>query len=126
MFDTDRPSWRNPRVLGILVAVFLCGAVCGAVAMQIGLHARLHPGSVASTFGKSDSTVLSYETLSRELNLTPQQRRQLKSILDDFARYHQDLQAQLDDWKATGKNQILRILDPDQRRRFEQLTIEAR
>lgn len=60
--------------------------------------------------------------LTKELKLNSTQCRQLKTILDDYARYHQDLQAQLDDWKATGKNQILRILDPEQRARFEQLT----
>ena len=60
--------------------------------------------------------MLSYDRLikDKDLKLSPQQCRQLKSILDDYARYHQDLQAQLDDWKATGKNQILRILDARQ------------
>ena len=124
MFSTDQPSWRNPRVLGILVLVFVAGAVAGAVAMQVGIHARLHPVS-ASTLWKNDS-MLSYDRLTRELDLSPEQRRQLKSILDDYARYHQDLQAQLDDWKATGKNQILRILNPDQRARFEQLAVEVK
>ncbi len=120
MFDTDQPSWQNPRVLAILVLVFLSGAVCGALAMRAGLHSRLHP---ASSFWKND-TLLSYDNLTKdkELKLTPAQCRQLRTILDDYARYRQDLQAQLDDWKATGKNQILRILDPDQRARFEQLS----
>ena len=125
MFSTDQPSWRNPRVLGILVLVFLSGAVAGAVAMQFGLHSRLHAGT--ATLWKNDS-MLSYERLTHDptLNLTPDQCRQLRSILDDYARYHQDLQAQLDDWKATGKNQILRILNPDQRARFEQLIVEVK
>lgn len=115
MFDTGKPSWQNPRVLAILLAVFLAGGVFGALTMRAGLHGWMH--------GKNDS-VLRYDKLTRELNLTPEQSRQLKTILDDYARYHQDLQAQLDDWKATGKNQILRILDPEQRARFEQLAAE--
>ncbi|MGA2595553.1 MAG: hypothetical protein ABSH09_00945 [Bryobacteraceae bacterium] len=119
MFDTDRPSWQNPRVLAILLVVFLCGAVAGAVVMRAGLYYRLHRSSAFK-----NEAMLSYSNLTKELNLTPQQRQQLKTILDDYARYHQDLQAQLDDWKATGKNQILRILDPDQRARFEELTKE--
>ena len=88
--------------------------------MQWGLHERMHR---AGTFWNNDR-LLSYDKLTKELKLRPQQCRQLKTILDDYARYHQDLQAQMDDWKATGKNQILRILDPDQRIRFEQLTRE--
>lgn len=120
MFDTGRPSWQNPRVLAILLAVFLAGAVFGALTMRAGLHARMHS---SAAFWKNDS-LLSYDKLTRELKLTPEQSLQLKTILDDYARYHQDLQAQLDDWKATGKNQILRILDPGQRARFEQLAAE--
>lgn len=123
MFDTDRPSWQNPRVLAILVLVFLCGAVAGAIAMRAGLHARLHP--TTSPFWKNE-TMLSYDKLTKDLKLTPEQCRQLRTILDDYARYRQDLQAQLDDWKATGKNQILRILDPDQRERFEKITVESK
>src|SRR5947209_16154031 len=119
MFDTGRASWQNPRVFGILLAVFLAGAVLGALTMQSRLHARMHP----STSWKNES-LLSYEKLTTELKLTPEQSRQLKTILDDYARYRQDLQAQLDDWKATGKNQILRILDADQRARFEKLAAE--
>jgi hypothetical protein len=119
MFDTDRPSWQNPRVLAILMLVFLSGAAVGALVMRVRLQDRLHPAS--STFWKND-TLLSYDRLTKELKLSPEQSRQLRSILDDYARYHQDLQAQMDDWKATGKNQILRILNSDQRARFEQLS----
>lgn len=119
MFSSDRPSWQNPRVLAILLLVFFSGAVCGAFVMRVGARERLHR---SSTFWKNDS-MLSYERLVNDptLKLRPEQCHQLKMILDDYARYHQDLQAQLDDWRATGKNQILRILDPNQRARFEQL-----
>src|SRR5579872_5526798 len=125
MFDTGRPSWKNPRVLGILSLVFLCGAVSGALVMQLGLHERLHRGS--TSFWKNNDVVLSYETLTHDpqLNLSPQQCKSLKTILDDYARYHQDLQEQLDDWKATGKSQIMRILEPDQKIRFERLMRDA-
>jgi len=42
-------------------------------------------------------------------------------ILDDFAKYHEDLQAQIDDMCATGKNRIVQMLTPEQRQKFEQL-----
>ncbi len=88
--------------------------------MRAGIHERLHR---QTPFWNSDS-LLSYETCTKELHLTPEQGRKLKMILDDYARYHQDLQAQLDDWRATGKNQILQLLDPGQRERFKELTRE--
>jgi hypothetical protein len=117
MFDTDQPSWKNPRVLGVLFVVFLGGAASGAVIMQYRLHDVLHR--------PKSEYALSYDRLAKELNLNPQQQRQLKTILDDYAHYRQELQDQLNEWQATGKDQILRILDPVQRSRFEELTHHA-
>src|ERR1700730_14067005 len=109
MFASDRPTWRNPRVLVILLLVFLSGAVCGGLTMRM-IHHR-----------NREAPIYSYERLTTELNLRPDQCDHLKQILADMTRYHQDLQAQLDDWQATGKDKILKILDNDQRTRFERL-----
>ena len=108
MFASDRPTWRNPRVLAILLLVFVSGAVCGGLAMRL-MHR------------KHDAPLFSYDKLTTDLKLRPDQCEHLKQILADMTRYHQDLQAQLDDWQATGKDKILKILDADQRTRFEQL-----
>jgi hypothetical protein len=108
MFASDRPTWRNPRVLAILLLVFVSGAVCGGLTMRM-MHR------------KHDAAIFSYEKLTTDLKLRPDQCDHLKQILADMTRYHQDLQAQLDDWQATGKDKILKILDADQRIRFEQL-----
>jgi hypothetical protein len=42
--------------------------------------------------------------------------------LDDFDKYHEDLQAQIEDVRATGKNRIMQMLDARQRQRFERLS----
>jgi len=49
-----------------------------------------------------------------QLNLTEEQTVQLTSILDDFSRYY-------DNVLADGNSRIMQILNPDQRRRFEQM-----
>jgi hypothetical protein len=113
MFASERPSWRNPRVLAILLLVFVSGAVCGGLTMRM-VH-RKHDAALFS-YDK-----LSYDKLTTDLKLRPDQCEHLKQILADLTRYHQDLQAQLNDWQATGKDKILKILDADQRTRFEQL-----
>jgi hypothetical protein len=110
MIVSDRPSWRNPRVLAILLLVFLSGAVCGGLTMRM-IHHR-----------NREASIYSYERLTTDLKLRPDQCEHLKQILADMTRYHQDLQAQLDDWQATGKDKILKILDADQRTHFERLT----
>jgi Spy/CpxP family protein refolding chaperone len=119
MFASDRATWQNPRILSTLVLVFLTGALTGAIGMREGLHEQLHRGAA---YWRGDKTEFSYQTLKTELNLTPEQSERLKTILDDFVKYHDDLEAQIEDVRATGRNRIVQILTPEQRKRFEELS----
>ena len=118
MSAADRASWQNPRVLTTLVLVFLTGALAGAITMRSGLHDRMH----RATYWREGGNEFSYAMLKKELDLTPEQSERLKTILDDFVKYHEDLQAQIEDVRATGKNRIMQMLDARQRQRFEQLS----
>ena len=122
MLAPGRLSWQNPRILTTLVLVFLSGALAGAITMRSGLHERLHRGAGAAPYWSDDRTVFSYDQLKKDLNLTPEQSDRLKTILDDFVKYHDDLEAQIEDVRATGRNRILQMLTPEQRQRFEQLS----
>lgn len=115
----ERPSWQDPRILALLLLIFLCGALAGALTMRAGLHEKLHRGS--PYWRDEKSQVFSYETLKKELDLTSEQSDRLKTILDDFVKYHEDLEAQIEDTRATGKNRIIQILNPQQRQKFEKL-----
>ena len=119
MFASDRPTWQNPRILTTLVLVFLAGALAGAIGMQEGLHAQLHRGAA---YWRGDKAEFSYQRLKTDLNLTPEQSERLKTILDDYVKYHEDLEAQIEDVRATGRTKILQILTPEQRKRFEKLS----
>jgi Spy/CpxP family protein refolding chaperone len=119
MFASDRPTWQNPRILITLVLVFLAGALAGAIGMQEGLHAQLHRGAA---YWRGDKAEFSYQRLQTDLNLTPEQSERLKTILDDYAKYHEDLEAQIEDVRATGRTKIVQILTPEQRKRFEKLS----
>jgi hypothetical protein len=119
MFAADRASWQNPRILALLLSIFLFGGIVGALSMRAGLHEKLHRGS---SYWKDDKTqFFSYDKLKTQLNLSAEQSERLKTILDDFVKYHEDLQAQIEDVRATGKNRIVQMLTPEQRQRFEQL-----
>lgn len=122
MFETNRPSWRDPRILTTLVLVFVCGALAGAVTMRAGIHYRER--RTTAPYWTDDKSLFSYERLQSELNLTPDQSGRLKTILDDFVKYHDDLEAQIEDVRATGRNRILQMLTPEQRKRFEQLSTQ--
>ena len=39
-------------------------------------------------------------------------------------KYHDDLEAQIEDVRATGRNRILQMLTPEQRQRFEKLSTQ--
>src|SRR3954470_1217870 len=92
-----------------LVLVFLCGAVLGAVVMSFSGHARLH-----STAPVTTGLSMSVAEWKQQLDLTDQQTVQLTSILDDFEHYY-------DNVLADGNSRIMQILNPDQRRRFEEM-----
>lgn len=88
--------------------------------MRSSLHTKLHRSS--APYWKDDRTqFFSYDKLTKELNLSPEQSVRLKTILDDFVKYHEDLEAQIEDMRATGKNRIVQMLTPEQRKKFEQL-----
>ena len=118
MIAADRHGWQDPRILSLLFFVFLCGAATGALTMRYGLHKLMH--QQASSFN-TEAVSMSYDRLKTELNLTPEQAAKLRGILDDFVVYHHDIEAQVESYRATGKNRILQILNPDQRSRFEKI-----
>jgi Spy/CpxP family protein refolding chaperone len=120
MLAAERASWQNPRVLTTLVLVFLAGAMAGAITMRSSLHEKLHHTS--APYWREGRNEFSYDRLKKDLDLTPEQSERLKTILDDFDKYHEDLQAQIEDVRATGKNRIMQMLDARQRQRFEQIS----
>jgi Spy/CpxP family protein refolding chaperone len=119
MFASDQPTWQNPRILTLLILVFLTGAMAGAIGMRAGLHDKLHQ---SAAYWRGEKAEFSYDQLRKDLNLSPEQSERLKTILDDFVKYHQDLEAQIEDVRATGRNRIVQMLTPEQRTRFEQLS----
>ena len=116
----SRASWQNPRVLSTLLLVFLAGGLVGAFAMRI-VH---HGIRETLAYNPPGTNRLTYDQLKTELKLTPEQSKQLKSILNDFVRYDKDIQEQIEDFRATGKNRIRAILTPEQQARFEKLCAE--
>jgi Spy/CpxP family protein refolding chaperone len=120
MLAADRNSWQNPRILALLLLIFLCGALAGALAMRSSVHTKLHQNSGGYWKDKS-AELFSYDKLKTQLNLTSEQSERLKTILDDFAKYHEDLENQIEDVRATGKNRIVQMLTPDQRKKFDDL-----
>jgi hypothetical protein len=86
--------------------------------MRLGLSRERH---VAGAYWKEGAREISLQRFKRELDLTPDQTREMETVLDDFMMYYQSLQAQMDDVRATGKTRILKILRNDQKAKFEKM-----
>ena len=101
-----------PRVAGIstLLLVFLCGAVVGAFAFNLSMHKRLHKAA----FWTDSAKTVYLEKVRKELDLTPEQVEQMRSILDDFAQYYMTV-------VSDGKSRIMQILNDSQKKQFEQM-----
>lgn len=113
-----RATWQNPRVLCILLLVFLCGATAGALTVRLGASP---PTRRAGPYWKEAGKEISLERFRKELDLTPEQARQMEAELDDFMMYYQMLQAQMDEMRSNGKARVLRILNGDQKKKFEKM-----
>lgn len=109
--------WRNPQILYTLLFVFLSGAVGGAVVMRFASSPERHVGA----YWKEGAREISLHRFKKELDLTPEQTKDMETVLDDFMMYYQSLQAQMDDVRAMGKTRILKILREDQKAKFEKM-----
>jgi hypothetical protein len=123
MVAAERAPWQNPRILTILLLVFVAGAASGALLMRYGLHDVLHhPAPTPSANAKGgvghDAVLNRFQT---ELGLSSAQTQKLALVLDDYSQYYQSLQDQLDDLRSTGKTRIMQILDAEQRVKFEKM-----
>ena len=69
---------------------------------------------------------ITLQKFKKELNLTPHQTEEFGAHLDDFMTYYQYAQAQMEDVRATEKGRILRILQEDQKVKFEKMMGEVK
>ena len=115
-------SWRNPRVLLSLTLIFLCGVVGGAMVMRFAVHGIVDKGETGLPGGEK---AIALERMTKELDLSTDQRRELETVLDDFVMYVQTLQAQMDEVRANGKQRILRILNDQQKQKFEKMLVDV-
>ena len=91
--------------------IFLCGAVSGALLMNLSSrtgHSR--EAAIRGHFGSQ----FELQHLHKELDLSDEQTRQLSMILDDVAKYY-------DNVLSDGQTRVMQILDDRQKAKFLQL-----
>jgi Spy/CpxP family protein refolding chaperone len=95
-----------------LALVFLCGAAAGAVAMNLG-HGRLHQAAFDTPAGKAAY----FARVQKELDLTPEQSEQMRSVLNDMWQYYRIVM-------TDSRSRVDQLLTPEQRRKFDKLLQE--
>jgi Spy/CpxP family protein refolding chaperone len=116
-----KPTWHNPRILSLLLLVFLVGVACGGFATQYAIsHAAIRP----SVAWRDGGRALTMAHLKHDLNLTPDQAQKIETLLEDLAKYYDNVQAQMDDFRQDGKERIKKILTPEQQKKFDKILNE--
>lgn len=104
LLEDDNASWRSPKVLTILLIVFLCGTAFGSAGTRYFLHGRSSP---------------TFLDLKVKLGLTPDQEKTVMKELDDYAKYYQNIEEERADVAEHGRRRIYIVLTPEQRKRFD-------
>jgi len=117
-----RPTWHNPRILALLLMVFVCGLACGIFATRYAFSHLAPRNSAASWKASGRASTMAH--LKRDLDLTPAQAQQIEVLLDDLAKYYDNLQGQMDDFRQDGKERIMKILTPEQQKKFSRILNE--
>ncbi|MBK9168077.1 MAG: hypothetical protein IPM24_11510 [Bryobacterales bacterium] len=111
-----RPGLQNSRVACAtsIMLVFVLGAILGAGSMTAVNRFRQKSPPFWTEGGKA----LSVQKWKRDLNLTPDQTREIEAILDDFTMYYRNV-------VSDGKTRIMTILNEEQRQKFRRMMEES-
>jgi len=119
MLRNQKAGWSNPKVLSVLAIIFLCGAAVGSAVTRSYLHSHMyHP--------RSDRAIemarqVGLQRLKVALNLNSEQEHTVTAVLDDYGKYYQNIEDEREDVAELGKQRILAVLTPDQKKRFKQI-----
>lgn len=109
-------GWANRKVLGVLFVIFLCGVAFGSAFTRNYLHSKILPQRQYQGLDAAQRVGLRH--LKTELNLTPDQERIVTKVLDDYAKYYQNIEDEREDVAEHGKQRILDVLNPEQQKKF--------
>jgi hypothetical protein len=112
-------GWANRKVLTVLAVIFLCGVACGSAVTRNYLHSKIFMRT--QYVGLDAAQRVGLNRLKAELNLTADQERVVTKVLDDYAKYYQNIEDEREDVAEHGKQRILDILTPEQRKKFSEL-----
>ena len=104
-----------------VAVVFLLGVSLGGVVGYIFAHRSV---SANAPMTAAERRAHKVEELTRAADLTPEQRQQLEAILtqvhSEYKAVREQSDAQIDQARQKGRNQIRAMLTPEQKPKFEE------
>ncbi len=120
MFGNSNSPIRTSKIFLVLILVFACGGITGVVLSRY-TTAQASTNRINANW--KDMTI---KRMRKELQLTPVQSEAIEQSLDDLTMYYQTLQAQMDEVRAHGKDRIQNVLNPEQKKKFEQMVSDLK
>lgn len=115
-------SQGNRKAVLLVFVVFVLGIALGALGTYMVTTRVLAARPQAAVVHTAANTVA---TLTRDLNLNPDQQRQILGILNDTrSRYdaiHQEVDPEYEKVRQEGRERIRELLTADQRPKFEEV-----
>jgi len=115
-------SQGNRKAVLLVIVVFVLGIALGAVGTYMVTTRVLAARPQAVEVHTAANTVA---TLTRDVNLNPDQQRQVLGILNDTrSRYdaiHQEVDPEYEKVRQEGRERIRELLTADQRPKFEEV-----
>lgn len=107
-------EWRQ------VAAAFLIGLIAGTAIGRWGLRFRSH-----KHWGSEKHYSRMLKRFSSKLDLTPEQRKQVATILDakreKIKALHSEIRPEFEEIRTSTKAEIRRLLTPEQQEKFDQL-----
>ena len=64
---------------------------------------------------------MAMDRLTRDLSLNDEQARKVQSIIDEYIMMEADLLSQVHNLQQQGRQEIMKVLEPEQRTKFESM-----
>ena len=103
------------KALGILAVIFVAGLATGILGTRG--YDRYVEKKTANPLEQQSAVAI--ERLRRDLSLDEEQANKVRTILDEYIMMEADLLSQVHTLQQQGRSEILEVLDPDQRTKFE-------
>jgi hypothetical protein len=103
------------KALGILLVVFVAGLATGI----LGTRSYDNHLARAAVDPLAPQKAVAMERLTRDLSLNDDQAGRVQTIIDEYIMMEADLLSQVRTLQQQGRSEILQVLEPEQRTKFE-------